>query len=43
MLRAALLLMGSAALPLRARGPRLRTCNKPWRGCPEEGLPSARN
>ena len=39
MLRAALLLMGSAALPLRApaRGPRLRTCNKPWRGCPEEG------
>ena len=39
MLRAALLLMGSAALPLRApaRGPRLRTCNKPWKGCPEEG------
>ena len=40
-MRAALvLLVGSAALPLRApaRGPsRLSTCNKPWRGCPEEG------
>ena len=40
-MRAALvLLVSSAALPLRApaRGPsRLSTCNKPWKGCPEEG------
>ena len=41
MLRVALVplvLMGSAALPLRApaRGLRLSTCNKPWKGCPEE-------
>ena len=39
MLAALVLLVSSAALPLRApaRGLGLRTCNKPWRGCPEEG------
>ena len=37
---AALMLSVASALPLRApaRGPsRLSTCNKPWKGCPEEG------
>ena len=35
---AALVLASSAALPLRARGCILSSCNnKPWKGCPEEG------
>ena len=38
---AALVFASSAALPLRAtralaRGSILSTCNKPWKGCPEE-------
>ena len=39
MLRVALVLIGSAALPRApARGSILSSCNnKPWRGCPEEG------
>ena len=39
MLRVALVLLVTSALTLRApaRGPRRSTCNKPWRGCPEEG------
>ena len=39
MLSAALMLSVTSALPLRApaRGPRLSTCNKPWKGCPEGG------
>ena len=37
MLRVALVVLASsAALRAPARGPKLSTCNKPWRGCPEE-------
>ena len=31
------MIASSAALRAPARGPRLSTCNKPWKGCPEEG------
>ena len=35
---ALVLLVSSTALRAPARGPsRLSTCNKPWKGCPEEG------
>ena len=34
---ALVLLVSSAALPLRARARILSSCQKPWKGCPEEG------